>query len=199
MAASAFAGSTQVSRVVDRTFRCTPVALGSRLRDVDVNAVPKGASEGYNPAQPRSPGYIGVDTGSYAAASEVVSIRSRRWWRFATNLSPEGVWVSTKRCAPSQAPVALSRKGLSGEAIRWSEHGTCLVRGGLLIRVRASLHEPSGWQSGPTQGGIGTVGAYSNVRTGALVVRSARTGRPVAYAELDANGKTRIWFAPDCQ
>jgi hypothetical protein len=189
----------QDARVLDRTFRCTPVALGQRLRDVDIDAVPSGAKEGYNPAQPRSPGFVGVGTGSYAAASELVVVRAREWWRFETNAGPKGVWVSTKRCTASRASVPLSPKGLPGHGVRWSEHGTCLVRGGLLVRVRATLQSPAGWESDPTARSPGAVGAYSNVTKGALAVRSERTGRPIAFAELDAKGKTVLWYAPDCQ
>ena len=68
---AAFAKPQQDSRVIDRTFLCTPVALGQRLRDVDIDAVPSGAKEAYSPDQPRSPGFMGVGTGSYAAASEL--------------------------------------------------------------------------------------------------------------------------------
>ena len=190
------ASAIQDSRSVDRTFRCTPVALAARLRDVDVDAIPKGAREKYNPGQPRSPGFIGIGTGSYAAASELVAVRARRWWRFETGQGPEGVWVARRRCAESPATVALSPRGLPPPSIRWAEHGTCLVRGGILVRVRATLERPTSWAS--DQEGA-NVGAWGNVQTAALAVRSARTGRPVAYVELDRAGRTRLWFSADCK
>jgi hypothetical protein len=192
---SAFARTEQASRIIDRTFRCTPVALGAGLRDLDVEAVPIRAREDYNPSQSPSPGFIGVATGSWDAGSELVSIRARGWQRFETTYSAQGVYASIKRCAASRVSLPLSARGLSGPSIQWAEHGTCLVRGRVLVRVRVTLQSPAWWLIDTS---FANVGARSNVVVGALAMRSERTGKPIAYMELDRAGKTRLWLSPNC-
>ena len=184
----------RTARFIDRTFLCTPAGLADGLRALDVDAVPIRATERQQPFQPRSPGFIGVASGSYDPNSELVSIRARAWQRFRMIRSPQGVYASVRRCAPSRASLTLSAKGLPGPPVRWAEHATCLIRGRVLVRVRATLRPPASWHSVDAS----FAGARSNVIQSALAIRSDRTGRPLAYMELDPDGGTRLWLSPLC-
>lgn len=187
----------EVARVIDRTFGCIPIAQNADLRAVDVNAVPSGAIEAHDPLQHRSPGFIGVASGGWEPDSELVSIRAHGWQRFASRstYSAAGVYASIKRCASSRISVPLSGRGLPGSPIRWAKQVTCLGRGRVIVRVRALLQLPVSWQ--PL---ISTSfnGARSNVVEAALAIRSERTGKPIAYMELDLDGTTRLWYSPRC-
>lgn len=187
--------SPAAPRVIDRTFGCTPVPLDANLRTVDVSAVPIRAGEPFVPFQAPSPGFIGVASGGWEPGSELVSIRARGWQRFTSTYSAEGVYASIKRCAPSRISVPLSPRGLPGPPIQWAKQATCLGRGRVIVRVRAILQLPVSWQ--PL---ISTSydGARSKVVEAALAIRSERTGKPIAYMELDRDGKTKLWYSPRC-
>jgi hypothetical protein len=190
------------SRVIDRTFGCTPFAVAGALRATEVNAAPIGAVEAYNPynepydpSHELSPGFIGVASGGWEPGFEFVSIRAHRWRRFGPTYSAEGVYASTTRCSSSRASIPLSANGLPSPPGRWAEQATCLGRGRVLIHVRAILQSAEQWQPQGNSSG----GARSNVVEAAVAVRSERTGRPVAYLELDRHGTTKLWYAASCR
>jgi hypothetical protein len=181
------------AETVDRTFRCAPTTLGG-LRSVDVNVIPSGTREQYGQQHP-SPGFAGVaSTGAWEARSELVSVRARGWQRFGTTHSPQGVYASTRRCAPSRTRVPLSAMGLPGPPVQWEQSASCLTGGRVLVRVRAVLRSPAPWR----RAGDAYVGARSNVIKAALAIRSERTGKPIAYIELDTAGKTKLWHSSVC-
>jgi hypothetical protein len=133
------------ARIVDRTFRCTPTAVGNGLRELTVDTVPITATE--RSAQDPSPGFIGVISGGWAPSSDFVSIRARRWQRFGTPVNSwQGVYANTARCASSRRSVSLSSKGLPGPPIRWQERERCVVPGRILVRFRAVLQAPALWR-----------------------------------------------------
>ena len=179
------------ARIVDRTFRCTPTAVGSGLRELTVDTVPITATE--RSAQDPSPGFIGVISGGWAPSSDFVSIRARRWQRFGRPVNSwQGVYANTARCASSRRSVSLSSKGLPGPPIRWQERERCVVPGRILVRFRAVLQAPALWRR--ISGSY--LGARSNVIDAALAIRSERTGNPIAYMGLDRAGKTKLWYSP---
>jgi hypothetical protein len=190
------------SRLIDRTFVCTPFAVQGAVRATEVNAAPIGAVEAYNPynepydpSHELSPGFIGVASGGWEPGFEFVSIRAHRWRRFGSTYSAEGVYAGTRRCASSRVSIPLSAEGLPDTPSRWAEQATCLGRGRVLIRVRALLQSAEQWQAqGDSSGGV-----RSNVVEAAVAVRSERTGRPVAYLELDRHGKTKLWYSANCR
>jgi hypothetical protein len=190
------------SRLVDRTFGCIPLAVQGVLRATEVNAAPIGAVEAYNPynepydpSHELSPGFIGVASGGWEPGSEFVSIRAHGWRRFGSAYSPEGVYASSRRCAASRASIPLSATGLPGPPSHWAEQATCLGRGRVLIRVRAILQSSASWQPQTDS----SAGARSNVVEAAVAVRSERTGKPIAYLELDRHGKTKLWYSASCR
>jgi hypothetical protein len=174
------------ARIIDRTFRCTPIALG-----VTVDAVPVNAIEVFR--QEPSPGFIGVTGGGRRPGSELVAIRARRWERYRTTANSwQGAYASTARCASLRRHMPLSPRGLPGPPIQWMESQRCLVRGRVLVRFRALLRSPASWRRiSPSY-----AGARSNVVDAALALRRERTGKPIAYMELERDGKTKLWYSP---
>jgi hypothetical protein len=183
--------SEQAARVIDRTFRCTPIPLSAGPREVTVDTVPVSATEisGQDP----SPGFIGVTSGGWRPGSDLVSIRARRWERFRTTANSwQGAYANTARCASSRRSVPLSRKGLPGPPIRWQETERCVVPGRVFVRFRAALQSPASWRRmSPSY-----AGARSNVVEAAVAVRGERTRKPIAYMELERGGKTKLWYSP---
>jgi hypothetical protein len=179
------------ARVIDRAFLCTPTALSNGSRELTFDAVPVSATERF--AQDPSPGFIGVRSGGWGPAYDLLSIRAHRWQRFGrTTTSWQGVYANTARCASSRRSVPLSPKGLPGPPIQWQERERCVVPGRVLVRFRAALQSPALWRRiSPSH-----VGARSNVVGAALALRSERTGNPIAYMELDRAGKTKLWYSP---
>lgn len=86
------------------------------------------------------------------------------------------VFVSDGRCRPAAKRIPLTRKGLPGSAVRFRTLFTCLVRGPIVVRLRAELDG-------------------DKVVRGYLAVR--RASRPIAFAWLRGN-HSRIWASPAC-
>jgi hypothetical protein len=180
------------SRTINRTFRCTPVAIGDGVRDLEVIANPLGSHEFQNPNP--SPGFLSLGSGGLSPTSELVSVRAAAWERFRNRRLPEGVYVSEGRCVATRAAVRLSPSGLTGPPVQWSENKSCPVKGRVLVRIRAVLQAPARWQ----QLDRTYVGARRSVVEAALAIRSERTGKPIAFVELGPAGKTRLWTSSGC-
>jgi hypothetical protein len=178
--------------VIDRTFRCTPVALGDGVRDLEVIAHPLGSHEFQNPSP--SPGFLSLGSGGLSPTSELVSVRAAAWERFRQRRVLEGVYVNASRCSAARATLRLSRTGLPGRPVQWSENKSCPVTGRVLVRVRAVLQAPARWQ----QLDRTYVGARRSVVEAAFAVRSERSRKPIAFVELGRAGKTRLWTSSDC-
>jgi hypothetical protein len=182
--------SAQAS-IIDRTFRCTPVALGDGVRDLEVIAHPLGSHEFQNPSP--SPGFLSLGSGGLSPTSELVSVRAAAWERFRHRRVLEGVYVNAGRCSAARATLRLSPTGLPGGPVQWSENRSCPVRGRVLVRVRAVLQAPARWQ----QLDRTYVGARRSVVEAALAIKSER-GKAIAFVELGPAGKTRLWTASGC-
>jgi hypothetical protein len=102
--------------------------------------------------------------------------------------------VNARSCTATRNTVPLSSRGLPGPPIEFNQEAECLLRGRVLVRVRAVLNAPASWRPA----GDGYAGARANVVEAALAVRSARTRKPLAFIQLRAQGKTRSWISPGC-
>lgn len=187
-------GSGATSKIVDRTFLCTPSALagGGGLRDLNLIARPRDAHEFQNPSP--SPGYLGVESGGHNPTAGLVAVRADVWERFRNRRVPEGVYASAARCTPARVTVPLSSAGLAGPPVAWSEDVSCPISGRLLVRVRAVLQSTAPWRRID-----GTyVGARRTVAEAKVAVRAERTRRPIALLELAKSGQTRLWTSSRC-
>lgn len=177
------------SRIVDRTFACAPRAFGG-VGDLDVSASPPRDFIGV-----QIPAYLTVGTGSNGPQSDLVEVRARARAEVAGwQAEPGGVYANSRRCTPARASLPLSARGLAGPPTRWQKELDCPVHGRVLVRVRSVLQAPASWRR------IDRFfhGVRQPVAETKLVVRLQRTGKPVAYMEHAANGKTKLWYSGAC-
>jgi hypothetical protein len=183
------------SRVVDRTFRCTPAVLYAGVRQLDVTTSPRGSLGAGGRSDDVSPGYISVGSGAARGVfDDLVFARSRTEVRHAAIPFPPGVYVDARRCVRVRVVLPLSSKGLPGPPVRFSTEADCELRGRVLLRVRAQLEAPAAWQPATPP----WAGARRDVVEATIAVRSERTRRPLALLALDRGGETRLWTASHC-
>jgi hypothetical protein len=198
IAASAIGhGEAAPSRIVDRTFRCTPAVLYGGLRHLDVSTQPRGSLGSGGRSDDVSPGYVSVGSGAASGPfDDLVFARSRLEQRGVAPTSPfpPGVYADIRRCAATRISVPLSAKGLPGPPIRFDREADCEIRGRVLVRVRAVLEAPTSWSRANSP----YFGARRNVIDAKIAVRSERIRRPLALLTLDASGETRLWVASSC-
>jgi hypothetical protein len=177
------------SRIVDRTFACNPIAFGG-VGDLDISVSP-----------PRDLGavqvsaHLTVSTGGFNPESRLVVVRARpqassRGFR----AEPAGVFAHSQRCSPARAPVPLSSNGLPGQPVRWEKELDCALRGRVLLHVRSTLQRPANWRRIDRS----YEGARQPVVETKLSVRLQKTGEPIAYMELNARGRTKLWYSSGC-
>jgi hypothetical protein len=183
------------ARIVDRTFRCTLVAVPGGARELDIITKPRGGVGRGTLTSDPSVGYIGVVSGPQRLpGAQLVEVAARPEPRWQASTLPPGVYASAKRCRQAAVVVPLSRKGLPGPPIAFARDADCDVRGRVLIRVRAVLEGPTEWRrASPSQ-----FGARRNVSESKIAVRSERTRRPLALLELGQTGETRLWTSSGC-
>jgi hypothetical protein len=181
------------ARVIDRRLACNLVAPLGTLGDLNVIASPPFIIPNY-----RAPAFLGSSSGRVLAGpltdrANLVFVRARPHNLLGRNLPP-GVYANMASCSSTRKAVALSSRGLPGPPILFGDGAECALRGRVLVRVRARLQTSAAWR--PIQEGY--VGAQANVREAKLAVRSERTGKPLAFMELGAAGKTRFWGSRGC-
>ena len=183
------------SRIVDRTFRCTPALLYGRVRQLDVTAKPRGSLGSGGRSDDVSPGYISVGSGAAAQVfDDLVWARSRLEERAAGSPFPPGAYADVRRCRAARVVVPLSAKGLPGPPVRFDQDADCEVRGRVLVRLRAVLAAPTPWRrANPPY-----FGARRNVVEAKIAIRSERTRRTIALLALDPGGQTRLWVSNGC-
>jgi hypothetical protein len=198
-ASGTYAGAesrSATSGVIDRTFSCTPVALYSGVRQIDVVVTPRG-SPGRRGGllSDLSGGYISVISGlQRQPGAELVQVSARPEPRWQNTTLPPGVYANARRCRPAGVLVPLSSKGLPGPPATFEQNVDCEVRGRVLIRVRAELQTPAAWgRANPPYSGV-----RRNVDEAKIAVRSERTRRPIGLLALDAAGETRLWVSSGC-
>jgi hypothetical protein len=184
-------GAGAPSRIVDRTFVCTPVATYGGLRDLNLDAWPPRDSSGV-----RFAAYIAARSGPFGPGAELAIVRARSQAFIRPWESAPGVYSAARRCVAKRVSVPLTPRGLPGPPVLWGKEAECAIRGRVLVRVRAVLQSPASWRERADRWGY--VGVRGNVVEAALAVRSERTRKPIALIELDRAGKTRLWVAPGC-
>jgi hypothetical protein len=184
------------SRTVDRTYVCKPVAFGG-IGDVDVYSNPPGDLNFNRPTV----AHLFVRTGGSEPDNNLVFVRARSQIRHPGITSPEavggpgGVFAHRSRCRATRAAVPLSSRRLPGPPTRFERNVDCPVGGRVLVRVQATLRAPTNWRARAY--GV-YAGARQNVQQASIAVRTQRTGAPIAYMELDARGRTQLWYSGNC-
>lgn len=183
-------GAAAPSRIVDRTFVCTPIAYGG-VRDLDLWASPPRTDPWIIPA------YLVARTGTTLPDTDLVFVRANAQGRIGWTTpypGPAGVFASARRCRPSRAAVPLSSKGLPGPPAGWFDVVNCSLRGRVFVRVRALLAAPAEWRRTDKT----YLGAQKRVVEASLAIRSERTGEALAFMQVDKAGKTRLWTSSRC-
>lgn len=196
LALLAFNGTAAVTakqRIVDQTFLCNTV-----FGQVRVATSPKGSLETLG-AQVISSGYARVTSGPDLSPLSDLAVASRPGYRTATIHFPGSVYASTRRCASSRAAVPLGRAGFARPPTAFLSAADCTVRGRVLIRVRAVLNRPALWRRLGGELGSAFIGTKVDVDEAQIAVRRARTGSPMALAQLLPGGLTRLWASPSCR
>jgi hypothetical protein len=187
------------SKVVDRTFLCTPrLFLGSRDLDLRVSypyTVSKSPFSGITVTPAHYPGHVSVNSGPEAPTSQLVYVVSRPSRRTASYLERPGVYVNVRRCSPARASVPLTSQGFQGPPARWSTDTTCELQERVGVRLRARLQSAASWG----RAGTGLVGVRRNVVKAAVAIRGEKSRRPIAYFEMDKAGKTSLWSSSSCR
>jgi len=182
--------------IIDRTFVCSPIAYGG-VGDLDVSANPS-REDAFGR---RFVASLDVRTGPSTLDSTLVLVRAAAQpkepglaipWPVAGR---PGVYAHSRRCTSSRVSVRLSRKGLAGPPIAWQKDLDCSLRGRVLVRVRAVLESAAPWRRQDAS----YSGARKSVTEASLAVSSQASGKPIAYMELDAGKRTKLWYSPGCR
>jgi hypothetical protein len=182
------------SRIIDRTFRCTPFSLGGGVRDLEVISSPRDRPLLRGTVRATSTGYIGIASGPDTSASDLVIVRARTQERYQQRPQAPGVYANTRRCTRVRRAVSLSPRGLPGPPVRYETDPRCSVRGRVLIRVHATLESAASWlPATPT-----SAGARKNVVEASIAVRTERTDRPLGLIEINRSGETKLWASANC-
>jgi hypothetical protein len=171
---------TAPSRVIDRTLRCT-IFVTAGVRQIELSA--NSAAPQYGPA----------------AAAESYGLPNTVYGGLAA-VSSGGLTHNSSRCTPVRARVPLTPAGLEGgRASPFEDEFDCAASRHVLVRVRAVFREPASlrldWTDSTRRHKHMT--ARGSVRTGAFAVRT-ETGRPIAYADILASGRARLFTGRGC-
>ena len=199
------AAASPAARVVDRTVVCA-AALSGGIYEVEVRAQ---AGAGRRGSSWDKPAIAMVGTGDATSAAEALDPFLA--WAIAGNPArnatvvpdpfpgftyPVRAWgtlAMTSRCRVASARPALSTQGLRGGAVGGlGETFDCPSPRRVHLRVRATL---------ATSASLGTRRGYLSTTTpltDAKVVVTTPTGKRIAYAEVAASGKARLFTAPSC-
>jgi hypothetical protein len=176
------------SRVIDRTFACTP-----DFGNLDVVASPRGSREVIG-GPFTSPGYARVTSGRHGDPHSDLVVAARPGFRMPSIRFPAAVYASSRRCVASRATVPLTLTGLPGPPAAFLSHGDCTVERRVIVRVRALLPAPATWGSV----GAAFVGARGRLLEAEMAVRDERTRKPLALVRVGRTGKTKLWISSRC-
>ncbi len=197
--------AAQPARVIDRTVVCA-AALSGGINEVEVRAQ---AGAGRRGSIWQKPAIAMVTTGSTGSASEALDnalawVTAGQPSRTATVIPdpfvgftyPIGAWgtlAMAERCNRSQRRPALSTKGLRGGRVDGlGEVFDCPSPRRVLMRVRAVLSSATALRT--RRGYLATTTAV----TEGQVVVTTEAGKSLAYAEVSASGKARLFTAQSC-
>jgi hypothetical protein len=198
------AAPTQRARVVDRTMLCEATLSGG-ITQIEIRTEAGAAKQG---STWREPAMAMVTTGFVASSAEALdnalawAVGGRPAHDASVIHTPSGytypirTWgtlAMTNRCRVSRARPALSRSGLGGGRVDWlGENFDCTSSRRVRVRVRAVLTEPA-----PLATRRGYRATTTPLREARVVV-STTAGRRLAYAEVSASGRARLFTSPDC-
>lgn len=193
------------ARVVDRTMVCA-AGLSGGIYEVEAQARAGAVKRGSSWAKPATTIVTTGNTGSAAQALD-----NTLAWAIAGKPTPDatvipdpfgnfsypirawGTLAMTNRCRVSRARPPLSARGLRGGAVdALGQIFDCPSPRRILVRVRAVLAADSSLST--RRGNLGTTTPLTEAR----VLVSTQAGKRLAYAEVAASGRARLFTAPSC-
>jgi hypothetical protein len=189
---------------VDRTIVCA-AALSGGIYEIEIRAQAGAAKRGSTWAKPA---VTMITTGSTGSAAEALD--NALVWAFAGRPTPDatvipdpfvgftypirawGTLAMANRCRVSRTRPALSSSGLQGGRVDGlGETFDCPSPRRVLIRTRAVAADSA---LSIRRGYLGTTTPLTEAR----VVVATTSGKRLAYAEVFASGKARLFTAPSC-
>jgi hypothetical protein len=200
---SSSTAATGASREIDRAFSCAPGYLGG-IYSITARARAGLRKTGAGWEQPPL-----ATVGSSLAGAAEYSIQNSLAWVSAGQPAPAApvspadpelslrawgtVAVQGGVCRSTSARVPLGTRGLvRADVGPFDEAYECDTPRRVLIRVRATLARP-----GALASFHGYLRTTAPARTAEVMVRTA-SGRPVAFARVEENGKSGLFTAPRC-
>lgn len=197
-------GAEPSVKVVDRTMVCA-AALSGGIHEVEIRVQSGSVRKG---SRWDSPPFAIVTTGSTGAAAEALD-NALGWVVAGTPTAranlvqtlpgftyPVTAWgtvAMSNRCKVSRVRPALSSKGLNAAFVGpFGEVFDCTTPRSFLVRTRAVLRKPADLNT--RRGYFGTT---TPVTEGEITIATP-TGTRLAYAEVLASGKARLFTARGC-
>ena len=193
------------SRIIDRTFVCTPAFVGG-VHKVDTRAYRRAARQGSSWVQPA---FADVSSGISGAAA--TAIENELAWVTAGKPAPDAtvrdtpagfrfpfrtwgtIGVNREHCRPSGKPVAFGRSGLRGGRVGVAEEAwDCFAARRVLIRLRAVMTKPAELRSY-----LGFARTTVPVTAASLAAQTA-SGKRLVFAQVLESGRTLVYTSPDC-
>jgi hypothetical protein len=181
----------QRARILDRTLLCAVEPTGG-IRELNVYGQ-SGVRLQEDPSKWKELPSAHLNSGSVWKTG-LAGVTAGR--RDPTTQVGSGLWYDARRCKRTTARVALTTTGLGGgPANQWEERFECPSPRQILIRIRAEFAQPTDWDFVSFSKQFGASGPP--LRLG-QVAAATRTGTPLAYADVNESGRTRLFFRGDC-
>ena len=193
------------ARVVDRTMVCS-AGLSGGIYEVEAQARAGAVRRGSTWEKPATTIVTTGNTGSAAQAldntlawaiagtpTRDATVIPDPFGNFSYPIRAWGTLAMTNRCRVSRTRPPLSARGLRGGAVdALGEIFDCPSPRRFLVRVRATLTASASLST--RRGNLGTTMPLNEGR----VAVATPSGKRLAYAEVFASGRARLFTAPSC-
>ena len=196
---------SQASRIIDRTFACTPAFVGG-LYKVDTRAHRRAARRGSSWVQPAF-----ADVSTTVSGASATAINDELAWVTSGKPTPDAsvvdapagfrfpmrswgtIGVNREQCRPSRKSVSLGRRGLQGGRVGVSdEEWDCFAARRVLVRIRAVMTKPA--RLAPYVGFLRTTVPV----TAASIAVQTYSGKRLLFAQVLESGDSLLHTSPDC-
>lgn len=196
---------SQASRIIDRTFACTPAFVGGVYK-VDTRAHRRAAKKGSSWLQPAF-----ADVSTNVSGASATAIKDELAWVTSGKPTPDATIVDTpagytfpirtwgtigvnrEQCRQSRRRVALGRSGLRGGRVGlFDQEWDCFATRRVLVRIRAVMTKPA--RLAPYVGFLRTTVPV----TAASLAVQTYSGKRLAFAQVLESGDSLLYVSSDC-